>query len=254
MRRRAGLAALLAAALLGGGAAPAAAQTILREAQVYRSSRNFMLELRFGPYSPDVDAEFGGAATPHRDFFGSKRRLMTQIELDYQLFQGFGSAAVGLSLGYFKEEAQAFAEPADGEPATVRSGDKSRLSLYPVAVLGVYRADQLWHFMRIPLVPYVKAGINYTFWNVYDGNDRVATSLPSGRGRGGTWGWQAAAGLSFVMNVIDPGAARELDAETGINNTQVFFEVAKFAVSGLGQDNRMHLGDATWLTGLAFEF
>ena len=195
------------------------------------------------------------ARQPHREFFGPKQRLMTQIEIDYQLFQGFGSAAVGLSLGYFRENANAFAEPLPGERATERTGDNSRLSLYPVALLGIYRADQMWRRMRIPLIPYVKVGLNYTFWSVFDGNDKVAESpAPKGRGRGGTRGWQAAAGLSLVLNVVDPGAARELDAETGINNTQVFFEAARFEVSGLGQKNRLQVGDSTWLMGLGFEF
>jgi hypothetical protein len=244
---------LLALGLLAAGA-PAQAQTILRDAQAYRSPQRFALELRFGPYSPDVDGEFDGGVTPHRDFFGDDRRLMTQIELDYQLYQGFGSFALGVSAGYFRETARAFAEPPPGEEATVRSGDKSRLALFPFAVLAVYRADQLWRFMRIPLVPYVKAGLNYTLWSVYDGNDRVAEAGTMGRGRGGTMGWQAAAGLSFVMNVIDPGAARELDAETGINHTHLFFEVARFDGSGLGQANKLRVGDTTWLMGLTFEF
>jgi hypothetical protein len=243
---------LLALGLLAASA-PARAQTILRDAQAYRTPQRFAFELRFGPYSPDVDAEFDGT-TPHRDFFGDDRRLMTQIELDYQLYQGFGSLALGVSAGYFRETARAFAEPPPGEKATVRSGDKSRLALFPFAVLAVYRADQLWRFMRIPLVPYLKAGLNYTLWSVYDGNDRVAEAGTMGRGRGGTMGWQAAGGLSFVMNVIDPGAARELDSETGINSTHVFFEVARFDGSGLGQDNKLRVGDTTWLMGLTFEF
>jgi hypothetical protein len=249
------LPALATGALLAAAPGPAAAQTILRDVQSYRSPQRFMLELRFGPYSPDVDGEFGGRATPHKDFFGSKRRLMTQIEVDYQFFQAFGTAAIGLSLGYFREQGLAWAEPPPGQEVTERTGDQSRLSLYPVALLGVYRADQLWRRLRIPLVPYVKVGLNYTFWSVYDGNDRVATASNGiGRGRGGTWGWQAAAGLSFVMNVIDPGSARELDSETGINNTQLFFEMARFDVSGLGQQHRLQVGDTTWLMGLGFEF
>jgi hypothetical protein len=138
--------------------------------------------------------------------------------------------------------------------ATERSGDKSRLALYPLALLAVYRADQTWRMARIPLVPYVKVGLNYTLWTVDDGNDKVATSAPTGRGRGGTWGWQAAVGASLVLNFIDPGSARELDAETGINNTHLFFEMDKFEVSGLGQKNRLQVGDTTWLMGLGFEF
>jgi hypothetical protein len=244
-------AALVLLLLLAAG--PARAQAILRDSQAYRTPQRFMLELRFGPYAPEVDSEFSGK-TPHKDFFGNDRRLMTQIELDYQLFQDFGSAAVGVSVGYFRENGLAFVEPAAGGMATERSGDKSRLSLYPIALLAVYRADQLWRVMGIPVVPYGKLGLNYTIWSVYDGNDRVAEAQPAGRGRGATRGWQAAAGASLVMNFIDPGSARELDAETGINSTHLFFEVARFAVSGLGQDNRLRVGDTTWLMGLGFEF
>jgi hypothetical protein len=236
--------------------APASAQTILRDASSYRTPQRFMLELRFGPYSPEVDSEFPGGQTPHKDFFGDDRRLMTQIELDYQIFRDFGSAAVGVSVGYFRENGLAYVEPPAGSMETelVRSGDNSRLSLYPIALLVVYRADQLWRRMGIPVVPYGKLGLNYTIWSIYDGNDRVAETQPTGRGRGATRGWQAAAGASLVMNFIDPGSARELDAETGINHTHLFFEVARFAASGLGQDNRLRVGDTTWVMGLGFEF
>ncbi len=252
--KRAALLTVLLTAVVVAGAGPAAAQVVLHDrAETYRSPQNFMLELRFGPYSPDVDEELGGA-TPHQDFFGKGHRLMTQLELDYQLFQDFGSAAVGLSVGYFRENGKAWVEPGAGEQPSDRSGDNSRFSLFPVALLAVYRADQAWRFAGIPLVPYVKAGLNYTFWNVYDGNDKVSQASPMGRGRGGTFGWQAAAGLAVVLNFIDPGSARELDAETGINNTQFFFEFAKFEVSGLGQKNRLHVGDTTWLMGIGFEF
>ena len=205
---------------------PAAAQVILHDTESYRSPQRFLLELRFGPYSPNVDDEFNGV-TPYQDFFGKSHRLMTQLELDYQVFQGFGSAAVGVSVGYFRETANAWVDPG---------------------------ADQTWRRAHIPLVPYVKVGLNYTLWSVTDGNDKIAESSPTGRGRGGTLGWQGAVGAAVVLNVLDPGGARELDAETGINNTQVFFELAHFGISGMGQKDRLHVGDNTWLTGLGFEF
>jgi hypothetical protein len=232
---------------------PAAAQVILHDAESFRSPQHFMLELRFGPYSPNVDDELDGA-TPHQDFFGKSHRLMAQLELDYQLFQSFGSAAVGVSVGFFRESANAWVEPGAGETPDKRSGDKSRLALYPIGLLAVYRADQAWRRAHFPLVPYVKLGLNYTLWSVTDGNDKIAESLPTGHGRGGTLGWQAAVGAALVLNLLDPGGARELDSETGINNTQVFFELAHFGISGLGQKDRLHVGDNTWLTGLGFEF
>ena len=233
------------------------AQVISRPNESFRSAKHFALELRFGPYSPDIDAEFGGAKTPHQDYFGSGRRLMTQVELDYQFITEFGSAAIGGSVGYYRERAKAFLDQGPTVTPSIRSGDQTQLSLYPFALLGVYRADQLYRNLGIPLVPYGKLGLSYTIWSVYDGNDEVADGDSvgkTGRGRGGTLGWQMAAGLSLSLDFIDPGSARELDSDTGVNHTYVFVEWDKYAISGLGQSGKLNLGDTTWTAGLMFEF
>jgi hypothetical protein len=255
VRGPAASAAVMLAGVLLLASAPAAAQIAVRGPDTYRTAQRFGLELRLGPYAPEVDEEFKGAKTPHKDYFGDDTRLMFQIEFDWQVYRHSlaGSAGVGASVGYFRETAAAPFNSTD-DPGTERSGDKSRFSLYPLAVVGVYRADQLWRLWRIPLVPYGKLGLNYTFWNIYDGNDLVAENPGGGRGRGGTFGWQAAVGLSLVLDFIDAGAARELDADTGINHTHLFFELAKYEVSGLGQKDKLHVGDSTWLAGLLFEF
>ena len=57
-----------------------------------------------------------------------------------------------------------------------------------------------------------------------------------------------------MLDIIDLGSARELDSETGINHTHVFVEYVKYEASGLGQKNKLHVGDSTWLAGLLFEF
>jgi hypothetical protein len=235
---------------------PAAAQLVVESSPRFSSPQRFALELRLGPYTPEIDEEFNGARTPHRDFYGDDTRLMFQVEFDWQLYrhQAVGSLGIGGAAGYFRETASSPFNAGD-DPSAQRSGDKSRLSLYPVAAVAVYRADQLWRLWGIPLVPYGKVGLNYTFWNIYDGNELVAENPGGGgRGRGGTLGWQAAAGLSLVLDIIDLGSARELDSETGINQTHVFAEYVKYEASGLGQKNKLHVGDSTWLAGLLFEF
>ena len=245
--------ACAAAVLLAS--APAAAQLVVQSPTEYSSPQNFALELRLGPYSPEIDEEFGGSKTPHEDYFGDDTRLMFQIEFDWQVYRhrAAGSVGIGASAGYFREIAGSPFNAGD-EPSATRSGDRSRLSLFPLAALAVYRADQLWRLLNIPLVPYGKLGLNYTFWNIYDGNDLIAENPGGGRGRGGTLGWQAAVGLSLVLDIVDLGSARELDSETGINHTHVFVEYVKYEVSGLGQKNKLRVGDSTWLAGLLFEF
>jgi hypothetical protein len=246
---------LIAAAILLASA-PASAQLVVQGANPrFGSPQRFALELRLGPYSPEIDEEFGGAKTPHEDYFGDDNRLMFQVEFDWQLYRhpAVGSVGIGASAGFFRETASSPFTAGD-DPNAQRSGDKSRLSLFPLAALAVYRADQMWRLWTIPLVPYGKLGLNYTFWNIYDGNDLVAEDTRGGRGRGGTLGWQAALGLSLVLDIVDLGSARELDSETGINHTHLFVEAVKYEASGLGQKNRLHVGDTTWLAGLMFEF
>jgi len=219
----------------------------------FRSPQHFALELRFGPFLPDVDSEFSGGQTPHRDYFGASRRLMSQVELDLQVFQGFGTLALGFSAGFFRESAQAFLEPAAGQPATERAGDSTKLMLVPLGAMVVYRLDQPARYARFPLVPYGKLGLNYTWWSIYDGNGEIVDphGSPPGRGRGTTPGWQGALGLSLLLDVFDPAAARALDGEVGINHTYLFGELSKVQSTGTG---KLHVGGTTWYLGLMFEF
>jgi hypothetical protein len=228
----------------------AGAQTILHDENRFRSPQHWAIELRVGPYSPEVDSEFSGAAEPpHFKYFSNKHKPMFQLELDYQVLHLFGSAAVGAQVGYFKETANAF-----NVAGTERSGDRTALMLIPTAVQLVYRMDEGARRLGIPLVPYVKAGLSYTFWRITDANGDTAKADDGSKGRGGTLGWQAAAGLALLLDFLDPASSRALDADTGVNHTYLFGEVARFAASGLGSKKALHVGDTTWVAGLMFEF
>jgi hypothetical protein len=247
---------LLAFLLVLTAAPLARAQAILHEEEPslpgsHQSPQRWAIELRFGPYRPDVDSEFNGAASPHQAFFGSKHRLMFQAEGDYQFFNRFGSAAVTVSAGYFRESAKSFVE---GSTTDVRSGDDTSLTLYPLGAGLAYRFDLFARRLNIPLVPYAKAGLTYTVWSIANGNGDVATGDGGGRGRGGTPGWSAGAGLAFLLNFLDPNAARTFDGENGVNRTFLFFELDHLDSSGLGRKNALHVGDDTWFAGLMFEF
>jgi len=240
----------LALLLLALAAPSARAQTILHDENTFRSPQHWALEVRFGPYSPDVDAEFQSAAEPpHYKYFLNKKKLLFQLELDYQFFHAFGSAAVGLQAGYFREGAQSY-----DVQGIDRSGDHTALSLFPGAVQLVYRMDVPAKRLGIPLVPYAKAGLSYTYWRITDANGDTARGDDGSKGRGGTPGWQAAAGLAIMLDWIDPASARALDAETGVNHTYIFGEYAHYAATGLGRKNALHVGDSTWSAGLMFEF
>jgi hypothetical protein len=242
-------AALLALAAVLLAASPARAQSILHEENRFRSPQHWALELRFGPYSPNVDSEFTGPNDhlPHKTYFGDKHHLLAQLELDYEFFRAFGTAAIGLQAGYFSESTAAQTLSGDA------SADRTRLTLFPTAVQVIYRLDSAARNLRLPIAPYGKLGFNYTFWRITDGNGGVPHP-PGGRGYGGTPGWQAAAGVALLLDVLDPGASRALDDDTGVNHTYLFGELTRYGASGLGGKKVLHVGDTTWLLGLMFEF
>jgi hypothetical protein len=241
-----GAVVLLAAAL---GARAAQGQTIIHEQDQFRSPQHWAVELRFGLYAPEIDSEFAGAENPpHQTYFGTKRRLMPQLEVDYQFLHLFGSAAVGVQVGYFREKAKAF--DSAGNP----SGDTTSLLLVPTAVQFVYRMDEAARRIGIPIAPYGKVGLSYTIWRITDANGETARTEDGKRGRGGTPGWQAAAGVALLLDFIDPASARALDADTGVNHTYLFFEMGRYEASGLGRAKALHVGDTTWFAGLMFEF
>jgi hypothetical protein len=220
------------------------------------SPRQFAIEARFGLYQPDVDTEFR-KAMPHADVFGTKRRPMWQVEFDWEFLQKFGTLSLGGVVGYYKESAQAClqakVQPDGSCPADGRSGDSTGLRLIPLAALLVYRMDEAANHWQIPLVPYAKIGLNYTIWSVTNGNGDVAWAGRH-KGQGGTMGWQAAVGLSLSLDFLDPSAARGFDADSGVNHTYAFFELAHIDGSGLYRKDVLRVGDNTWFAGLMFEF
>ena len=216
----------------------------------FRSPQHFAFELKFGPYRPDVDSEFGGARTPYKDFFGNSRHLMSQLEIDWQIFRRFGSFGVGVGFGYFDVTGKA---PV-GNGSGLVSGDNSTLKVVPFSLSAVYRFDYFLETRDFPLVPYGKLGLDYAYWSITDGNGEIAHDGMGGSGRGGTTGWHAAAGLALILDVFDPEAARDFDSDLGVNHTAITFDFSYADISGLGSANRLHVGDKTWSLGLLMEF
>jgi len=219
-----------------------------------RSPRTMALEFHIGPYLPNVDSGLSNGATPHRTTFGDSTRLLYQLELDYDVLQKFGTLAVGAGVGYFNESAKSFVAATSGLSTDTRSADETKLRLIPVSLLAVYRFDVAAQRWRVPLVPYAKLGLNYTFWRITDGNGEVAELAQGGRGSGGTLGWQATFGLALELDGLDPGSMRELDSDSGLNHVYVFCDYSHIDASGLGMGHRLHVGDDTWSAGLMVEF
>jgi hypothetical protein len=238
----------------------------------FESPQHFAFELRFLPYTPDIDSEpglrppasAGGMSsclspdsTPYHDVFGSSPRLMFQAEFDWQTVRipHVGTIGPGVAIGYTKMNANAtFATPhVTNGMSTCSSGETTSLEIMPTYAVAVLRADVLWRELRIPLVPYVKVGVGYSLWRA---SNALGTSHAQGvAGEGGSLGTQLAAGVGLNLNVFDEYAAKNFDESMGVNNTYFFGEVMRTDLSGLGiQSAPLRVGTSTWVLGLAFEF
>jgi hypothetical protein len=229
----------------------AAAQTLVKPPEQYQSPRHFFLEFRLGPYEPSIDHEFSEGNGVWSQFGSAGKDVMFNWELDLQLFHAFGSLAVAGVIGYYSNTFPAMVED-KGVVTGEESGSDTGITLLPLGLLGVYRFD--WPMIQwgVPLVPFVKFGVNYNLWWLeIDGE----TSTWKGKeGKGGTWGWQFNAGAAFLLDVLDKTAAKTMDEEIGINHTYLFFEFAHVQADGFGSDKALNVGDTTWQAGIAFEF
>ena len=273
MRKKlfAGAAAVVAAAAV---ARPAGAQEYRDEVlrakhKRYETSQQFAAEIRFGPYFPDIDSNpalhaptVANGCTPGGgpagSIFGSFNRLMFSAEFDWQALRipHVGTFGPGLSIGYTMLSASApfvTQHPIASGMTTCTSGETTSLTIVPIYVVGVFRADVLWRELRIPFVPYVKAGLADALWRA---SNSLGTSEANGvSGNGHTYGAQLAAGIMLNLNFLDEYAARSFDETTGVNNTYAFVEYMWANYQGLGlQTNPLRVGDATWVAGLAWEF
>ncbi len=235
-----------------------AAADLADSTQNYAASpRRFLLEVKFGPYLPEVDSEFK-RARPFKDVFGSSSVLMTQLGFEVQFFQAVGSLAVGFGVGFSNVSGHSLTsyDPYAGD--AVRGSDESDLYVMPFMLSLVYRFDYLAERFSVPLVPYVKAGFDYVVWWATDDNGDIS-DWASGSGktrlaRGGVWGWHAGAGLAFLLDVFAPTMAATFDIEVGVNNSFLFAEYVYLGADDFGQGNSIRLSDGTFLFGIAFEF
>ncbi len=233
----------------------------------FDSPQNFALELRGGPYVPEIDSEFSNGATPYADIFGSAPAISLGLEVDWQFLRinPICSIGIGVSVGYINNStvapitsgAQAGQRPANGE--------QTGINVIPIYVVGVVRFDGLARNTPIPIVPYLKLGPAYDVWWVTLGGtlarrDALSPGNPVGApdylqaAVGGTMGYQASVGVMLRLDAFEPQAARTWDTDMGVNHSYVFFELDRNGASGFGARPQLDLAQSSWVTGIALEF
>ncbi|MDY0003236.1 MAG: MXAN_2562 family outer membrane beta-barrel protein [Polyangia bacterium] len=225
------------------------ADRFVPDAEYKPTPRWFHVEVKFGPYKPDVDKEFGGGATPYKDIFGGGLRLMTQLTADLLFLKLHGSLGVGGTFGYFQAKGKALSE--DGS----KSSDKTTLQFMPFVLSLVYRWDYPIYKWGIPLVPYIRVGLACAAWWITDGSGDTASLGEGEKARGSTFGYQINLGLAFLLDALEQSSAKKLDMDLGINHSYLFVEFVHNRLDDFGSKSSIDLSmKYSLLAGLALEF
>lgn len=222
---------------------------VLRGTTVSSSPQIYALELRLGPYFPNVDE--GTTRTAQRDFFGSKDRLYVGAEFDWQVVRipYLGTAGIGASIGYTSFSGTNKLANGEVNPGNQSISQESTLTIVPISAMAVVRVDEAARRWPVPFVPYAKLGLGYALWSVHDGVG-ISRTDSGEKGRGHSTGLQSAVGIMFLLDFLEPSAARFLDVESGINNSYLFLE---WSSSSLGGGDSMDVGNSGWVTGITLE-
>jgi hypothetical protein len=219
---------------------------------------HFAFELRFAPYWPEVDEEFGGAATPYDDMFGAKARLYFGLEIDWQPFRipYIGTIGPSFGWGYTRSSGKAIivrtGEPADADTS---------LTILPMNVSAVLRGDYLLQKWRVPIVPYVKAGLGFGLWTA-SGPAGTSEYLPAGspadatpiKGQGTSLGLNLALGGTVVLTAFDASSEAAMRQDSGIDDAFLFGEWMWANLDGIGSYPQMHVGTNTAAFGLGIDW
>lgn len=231
----------------------AAAQDIHAEPPPIRppeSPIHGVVGLDFGQYKPSIDKEFDDGG-PYETMFGGKGGLLTELSLQWHVYQGIGKVSIGGQLGFFNKKGHAYNE--DGE----KTADRTGLMVVPLRLSAVYRFDYLQERFRVPFVIAVRAGLDYAFWNVKNAGKIADGATSDGKvhvGRGGTAGWHYGVSLYFWLNWLAPAMAASFDGTTGINNTYLYAEFLSTHLNNFGGKSSWDLSDNIFKFGIAFEF
>jgi hypothetical protein len=209
--------------------------------------RHFLAELRFGAYLPRVDDEFGGAATPYADFFGTSPKFYFGFEVDWLPVRIPYVGSLGIGAGWATISATAKAKTSTGD-----AGSDTSLSIRPIHAVAVLRADGLLRQFGFPLVPYVKGGLGVGMWKASgpNGTSQVGSTI----GEGTTLGVHFAVGGALSLATFDRRTAMAMREQTGIQHAYVWGEWLLANLDGFGASDVMNVGTSTGIGGVALEY
>lgn len=268
-----GLVPLLLALAVSSVGLPAWGQSRVSDYDWRRSNRpppsdldrrppNYALEFRFAPYSPEVDEEFGGTG-PYSRVFDQDPQFYFGVEIDWLPLRipYIGGIGPGFGWGYTRASTPAKITDCEVKPTdSCESGEDTSLTIMPMYMVAVLRADELMRRTRVPIVPYAKVGVGFGTWSAALGGDTAEYkevdaegNLKKTLGRDTTWGTHLALGAALSMNFVDPRAGANMYDSAGVQHFYLFGEWMWANLDGLGTRPQMHIGTSTWVAGMAFD-
>lgn len=205
---------------------------------------NGMYELRFGPYAPKIDDEFSGTG-PYEQIFGNKKRVLLGFEADWQALQVDRIASLGPGIGFGVTQMSGKAPLTDGSGV---SAQENAMTILPMYGVGVLRVTVLQDQLRVPLVPYAKAGLGYALWWTTTAGELAR--VDGKKGRGSSYGPQWAAGLMLNLGFLDRSGEAELRTGPEFESAYLFGEWLSSDLGGFGKKT-LNVGANTWFLGLA---
>jgi hypothetical protein len=188
--------------------------------------------LRYGPVTladPVLGAFYGDEATEMLEFEYGITSKFFDVTLGVGLFQELGFRRGVL----------------DG----AASGEHEMFTMYPINVNVTGRLELMKGDVQ-PIVPFGRIGVDMTPWRsnwyVDASDERAAIS-------GGDFGWHWAAGAALRLDALDPTAASELEARTGIVDTWLVWEWRDTTMTATGSPG-FDLSTAGWTLGLKLDF
>ena len=210
---------------------------------------NMFVEFKLGPYKPLVDRESSLTGQPYQEIFGGSSMLLFELELDFILWEKFGSLALGFSAGYSSKSASALivGGPNAGQPAN----DSTSLRVVPLRILGVYRLDYPVTQWNIPFVPYGKVGLVAEPWWASKGGS--VENVNGANGSGTKFGWCFMGGLALMLDFLEPRMAKDFTVDVGVAHSYIFAEYVFENVNTFGKRG-LDLSSRHFMYGLSLEF
>ncbi len=206
---------------------------------------HFHIELRFGPYSPNVDDE-PGAGGAYAKYFGTDPNFYFGLEADWlPLYIPYvGSLGPGFGWGVTVASGQAKVQGTNTDAASDTS-----LTIFPMYLVGVFRADGILRELHIPIVPYIKGGVGFGLWSASGPNENGSARDPGGT----SVGVHFALGGAIALNAFDRASAKAMYEATGIRYANLFGEWMLNDLGG-GSDDQLLVGTSTVVLGIALDF